>query len=126
MAPAPAATPAPASTAAPAAAGGVVAKPEAATTVEDYHKQHQEELRVKEAQAQAETAAAAKRTLEAAAAIKRDSVQCNHCLSRLPTADIVAHIASCELRTVKCPRGCGAYVRFLKMELHLAHSCPKK
>ena len=78
------------------------------------------------AAAAAETAAAARRTVDAAATIKKESVQCNHCLRRLPKQEFGAHIGACELRTEMCPRGCGASVRFLKMEQHLATTCSKK
>lgn len=77
------------------------------------------------ASAAAETAAAARRTVEAAATLKKESVQCMHCLRRLPRPDIVQHVASCELRTEMCPNGCGANVRVLKMTSHI-ETCPKK
>ena len=77
------------------------------------------------ASAAAETAAAARRTVEAAVTLKKESVQCTHCLRRLPRPDIIGHIASCELRTEMCPNGCGASVRVLKMNSHL-DTCPKK
>jgi hypothetical protein len=76
--------------------------------------------------AASETAAAARRTIEAATALKKETVQCTHCLRRLPKTEVVEHMANCELRTEMCPRGCGASVRFLKMEQHISSVCSKK
>ena len=50
---------------------------------------------------------------------RKDTVQCTHCLRRLPKNAITAHSKTCELRTELCPNGCGAKLLVLKMQKHL-------
>jgi hypothetical protein len=58
-------------------------------------------------------------------ASRKDTVQCTHCLRRLPKLSITAHSRTCELRTELCRNGCGAKVLVLKMEKHM-ETCGSK
>ena len=50
---------------------------------------------------------------------RKDTVQCTHCLRRMPKNAIMTHSKTCELRTELCPNGCGAKVLVLKLQKHL-------
>jgi hypothetical protein len=52
-------------------------------------------------------------------------MQCPHCLKRCPKTEITTHTRSCDLRTEVCKLGCGAKVRFIKMNAHL-EGCPNR